>query len=381
MRPNSIHSQSIHINRGTTIDDFRVFANNLEKNSKLRGKLQKDGTYVLYVSHRSSGTGVKARIFDTPRIRRNTACIAIWQFANNVGANALALNMKDQMMNSGELDIARINNMLAASVPSEAAPSDRTLGEDFKSLNVRNGTVDKDNDEGLKETKPAAFNFFSDLKKYMNTGSAASGPLADKRLEELAKVWDKSMSSQSLFAGRSSNEANEIYAITKSFLDKEMNSPSAFPNGLEIFTAACVPERSASLALNELLVAARKGRLKEIEGLAKELKLEIWLQNIKTAAALFTNEAYLRKIPKDKRVKIGIAGSNMAKLAAIFEDPAGPYQSAARLAKYARENPAGFSQLVQKDLGPIEPPAVSKARGKALDNNASEEESQIQIEP
>jgi hypothetical protein len=190
---------------------------------------------------------------------------------------------------------------------------------------MRNGTTKKDGDNGISQYEPAVFNFFSDLKKCMNDDPAKGKHAGNEQLAELAKIWDKAISTQRMFPGKASYEVNQIYATTKSFLDKEMDSSLSFPNGREIFAAASVPERAIPLALNVLLIAARKGDCDKTQKCAEELKLDLWLRNLKTAASLFTNEAYLRKIPEDRRIQIGIAGHNMAKLAAKFQDPAGQY--------------------------------------------------------
>jgi hypothetical protein len=164
-----------------------------------------------------------------------------------------------------------------------------------------------------------------------------------------------------MFPGKASDEVNQIYATTKSFLDKEMDSSLSFPNGREIFAAASVPERAIPLALNVLLIAARKGDCDKTQKCAEELKLDLWLRNLKTAASLFTNEAYLRKIPEDRRIQIGIAGHNMAKLAAKFEDPAGQYQALRRLVEEAKNSPNEFIGLVQRNLGNIDNPIKTRA--------------------
>ena len=350
MRPTNIQSRSIHITHNTMIEDFREFANHLDDNVKLRAKIQKDGTYILKVSNKSSGTGVKDRLFDTVKLRRNNTRIAIWKFASQVGASDLASTMRDQMNSDQELTGAYIKRLLAAELPSEMQPPKRTLDEELKFLHMRNGAITKDNDVGFTQSEPAVFNYFSDIKKYMNVDPAKREQAGNEHLEELANIWDKAMSTQRMFTGKASNEANQIHALTKSFLDKEMDSPLSFPTGLEIFATASIPERVIDMTLNSLLIAAKKGDREKTKKCAEEFKLDLWLSNLKTAASLFTNEAYLRKIPEDRRIQIGIAGHNMAKLAAKFQDPAGQYQALRRLVEEARKSPDDFILLVQRTL-------------------------------
>ncbi|MDR6855562.1 hypothetical protein [Variovorax guangxiensis] len=293
--------------------------------------------------------------------RRNNTRIAIWKFANGVGASDLASKMREQMNSDQELTGADIKGLLAVKLPSEMPRPNRTLDDELEFLDMRNGTIEKDNDEGEKESEHAVFNFFSDIKKYMNVDPAQREQADNEDLVEVATIWDKANSSQMMFPGNASDEADKIYAITKSFLDKEMNSPSSFPNGREIFAAAGVPERTMALTLNVLLITARKGNPNKTQKCAEELKLDLWLANLKTAASLFINEAYLRKIPEDRRVEIGIAGHNMAKLAAKFEDPAGQYQAVRRLVEEGRTSPDAFVQLVRRNLGTIDQPIKKRA--------------------
>jgi hypothetical protein len=352
MRPNSIQSLSFHLKQNTTIEEFRKFADTLDNHAKLRVEVQKNGTYILKVSTKNSGTGVKECFFNAVTQRRNNTRIAIWHFANRVGASDLASTMREQMDSNQELTGADIKRLLAVQLPSKLPPPNRSLDDELDFLDMRSGTYEDYDEEGLRVQKDTVFNFSSDLKRHINQLSKEKTPTENEHLDELAKIWDKAMADK-ILSGKASVEAEKIYAVTKSFLDQEMRSPGSFNKGVDIFTVALTPERNMGSTLNALLMSARKGRLDAIEQRGMEFKFDIWLRDLKTVASLFTNQAYLRKIPENKRLQIGIAGQNMANLAKRFEDPAGEFQAMRRLAEYAKKSPGAFTLLVQGKLGAI----------------------------
>lgn len=394
------------ITDATSVNDLKTFTKNLDPNAKLRGKINKDGTYNLKISVKGQGTRVKDVLFDTVKIRRNSARAAISRVAIREGNMNLARTMKEGMQSSQEFTVADLDALLSTQVrPQEVQfhlTPEQSSNDAFKSLEFR---ITK----GATENAPiTCSNFFKTTKDIVHGFSPKSPDVIAKELQEdgliedanlgtmgkadrkllnrmiaaekvnvwfkeatwptdteqnkLAKIWNKVEHGIHLIPAKRTAERTHFeemsYKFSKEIAGHEFVEVNVGETVLGLGVAIDRFVNQMLLQFNEIAIQLCKNpdtnelaKLRtKIQNLGAEGRLDEQLGKLEFGAKLLTNDQYLNTLPKDKRVPLGILGVNMANLAEIFRKPGGQYQSLRRVLDDAKINPQGFIDRVKREI-------------------------------
>lgn len=428
MNPNKL-THKITITDATSVSDLMAFTKELDLNAKLRGKINKDGTYTLKISTKGQGTGVKDILFDTVKIRRHSARAAISRVAIREGNMNLARAMKEGMQSSQEFTVADLNALLPTQVRQQQVQfrltPEQLLDNAFKSLEFQ---IMK----GAEENTPiTCSNFFKTTKDIIYGFSPKSHDVIAKELQEEGHIQDANLGTMGeadrkllnkiIAAENIQASLKEVALPTHTEKNKLAKIWNKVEHGIDLMPAKRTAERahfekmsynfSRQIAgheffevnvgetvlglgvaidrfINQLLIQFSEiviqlskdsgvidlEKLKtKIQNLATEGRLDEQLRKLEFGAKLLTNDQYLNTLPKDKRVPLGILGVNMANLAEIFKKPDGQFQSLRLVLDDAKTNPQGFIDRVKRKAGQLDQ-SPKPLEGDNVDMNTSQEQ-------
>lgn len=431
MNPNKA-THRISISENTLLSDLRKFADNLDDNAKLRGKINKDGTYSLKISTKGRGTGVKDILFDTVKIRRNSARVAISRVAIREGNLDLAKAMRKGMNSSKEFTAGDLKNLLSTAASQQRVEfnltPEQSLDQAFKicefkvtrneerhqpitishffkaTKDIIYGLATKSHDTIAQELKRDGLIKNDNLgtmdaedRRILNSFIATENERAAQKEANLpntehnkfAKLWKKIQFGINLIPPKRTPERDHFEKMSYEF-SREMEGHELFPvNVGELVLGHGVDiDRGLNMVLAALgsvanQISSGDFDMEEtrtlIKNLAGDPKLDLRLKKLEFAAKLLTNDRYLQTFPKEKRLALGILGVNMANLAEIFKKPNGQYQSLCFLLESLTKNPDGFIEWVRRELGQLSqlPEQPSKP---LMEDEVNMSESQEQIE-
>ncbi|WP_162574862.1 hypothetical protein [Variovorax sp. PBL-H6] len=403
MNPNTV-TRRISINENILVSDLQKFAGNFDNNAKLRGKINKDGTYSLKISTKGHRTGAKDILFDTVKIRRNSARAAIARVAIREGNTDLAKAMKNGMNSSKEFTIGDLKALLPTAAPQQSVEfnlsSKQSLNQAFKTLEFR-VTKNKEGNQPItfsnffKTTKDVIYEISTKSPSAIAKGLKEDGLIEDENLgtmgeadarilngfiaaentqasrqeaalkdteqNKLAKIWKKVQCGIDLIPTKRTPERAHFDKMSYDF-SREIAGSELFPVnvGEGILGHGVDIDRSLNLVLiglGDIVTKINSGTfdLKKIETQIKDLagegKLDERLKKLEVGAKLLTNDRYLQTLPKDKRVPLGILGVNMVNLVEMFKKPNGQYQSLRLVLESAKKNPQWFIEWAQGAIG------------------------------